>query len=146
MNPETLDHRNRPNFPSPTNPGLNVLTSSQLLSGYSASKSDILALHFSVLTLFCSHFFQHKLFSSFPDQKCFWSQTKSRHGCYNLRWIICNHFSQRISWDASEINRFQFISWRDIFFATAITAAQQLKKKVNSYECQVPTKTIKVGG
>ena len=61
-----------------------------------------------------------------PDQRRLWSKSKGRHGCCNPGWIVCNHFEQRISWDASEINRFRFISLRDIFFATAIRAAQQL--------------------
>ena len=90
---------------------------------------------------FCNQIFQHgaetilrfqhgaEIILRFQSQKCIWSKTCSKHGCYNLRGVICNHYEQGISWDASEINRFRFISVRDIFFASAIQQSQQLTPK-----------------
>ena len=33
----------------------------------------------------------------FQSQKCFWSKSKSRHGCYNPQRIVCNHLKLWIS-------------------------------------------------
>ena len=70
------------------------------------------ASHLALTLFFCSQFFsmvpRKMKFLWFLDQKCIWSKSKGRHGCYNPGWITCNHFERGISWDVSEINRFWF--------------------------------------